>query len=163
MGGGDRGVRLQQPIYVDRPVQSIKLRILATDVPTSAAVVITDVQLQAGELPSGVVPNPSEVGTTPGRAQYRNGVVKPGQQIVALSNSDRAAPVRVSVRNATGETRIGSYHFGELQGNASADGPNGTATHGYGRAPIITERSDLHLNTMIENRMHVRLAWNERS
>ena len=57
-------MRLQQPIHVDKPVASIKLKISATDVPLSASVTITDIQLQAGEQPTGVVPNPREIGTT---------------------------------------------------------------------------------------------------
>lgn len=156
-------MRLQQPLYMDKPVRSIKLRVLARDVPTSAAVTITDIQLQAGELPTGVVPNPAEAGTTRGRAQYRNGIAKPGLRLVALSNSDRAAPVKVQVRNGKGNTRVGSYRFGALNGAATVDGPNGTATHGYGRAPVVTERQDLLLMTELDNRLHLRLAWNERS
>ncbi|WP_346921685.1 hypothetical protein [Glutamicibacter creatinolyticus] len=156
-------MRLQQPLYVDKPVRSIKLKITAKDVPTSAAVIITDVQLQPGEQATGIVPNPREAGTTQGRPQYRNGVVNPGLEVVALSNSDKAAPVRLNVRNAKGNTRIGSYRFGKLNGDAIADGPNHTATHGYGLAPIITERSDLHLRNAIDGRVHLRLAWHERT
>lgn len=156
-------MRLQQPIYAAKPVNSIKLRIAATDVPTSAAVRITDVQLQPGELPTGVVPNPSEVGTTPGRWQFRNGVINPGLTIVALSNADKAAPVRLLVENASGQTTIGSYRFGALNGSAHTDAKAHAATDGWGRAPIVTERQDLTLRTDIENRLHARLMWNERS
>lgn len=163
MVGGDFGVRLQQPLYVDKPVASVKLRVMARDVPTSAAVIVTDIQLQAGELATGVVPNPAEVGTTAGRAQYRNGVINNKLSVIALSNGDRAAPVRVNVRNAAGVTRIGSYRFGDVQGDATVDGPNGTATHGWGRAPIITERQDLHLEAEATGRIHLRLAWHERT
>ncbi|WIV44541.1 hypothetical protein [Glutamicibacter nicotianae] len=156
-------MRLQQPIYAAKPVDSIKLRITATDVPTSAAVRITDVQLQPGELPTGVVPNPREVGTTPGRWQFRNGVVNPGLTVVALSNADKAAPVRLLVENASGQTTIGSYRFGTLSGSAHADAKSHAATDGWGRAPVVTERQDLTLRTDIENRLHARLMWNERS
>lgn len=155
-------MRLQQPIFVDKPVQSIRLRITATDVPTSAAVLVTDIQLQAGEQATGIVPNPREAGTTQGRAQYRNGVLNPGLKVVALSNADRAAPVRMDVRNASSPVRIGGYRFGHVQGSATADAVNHTATQGYGRAPTITERQDLHLNTAITKRAHLRLAWHER-
>ena len=163
MVGGDFGVRLQQPLYVTKPVASIRLRVMARDVPTSAAVTVSDIQLQAGEQATGVAPNPAEVGTTAGRAQYRNGVVNNKLSVIALSNGDRAAPVRVDVRNASGMTRVGSYRFGDVQGNATADGPNHTATHGYGRAPIVTERQDLHLNAEATGRIHLRLAWHERT
>lgn len=155
-------MRLQQPIFVDKPVQSIRLRITATDVPTSAAVLVTDIQLQAGEQATGIVPNPREAGTTQGRAQYRNGVLNPGLKLVALSNADAAAPVHMEIRNASGATRIGSYRFGVLSGTASVDGEAHTASHGHGRAPIITERQDLHLTTTLQGRAHLRLAWHER-
>ncbi|MGP4965698.1 hypothetical protein [Glutamicibacter ardleyensis] len=155
-------MRLQQPLYVDKRVLSIKLRIVATDVPTSAAVLVTDVQLQAGEQPTGVVPNPREVGTTIGRAQYRNGVINPGLQVVALSNADKAAPVYMRIRGK-GETRVGAYKFGALNGVAEVDGLNHYASQGYGRAPIITERQDLTLNTVLTGRAHLQASWNERS
>lgn len=156
-------MRLQRPIFVNKPVSAITIRVITAEVPTSASVRITDIQLQAGEQATGVVPNPAEVGTTRGRPQYRNGIIRPGLKLVALSNADRAAPVRVEVRNAAGATRIGSYRFGPLNGRAVVDGPSGTATHGHGRAPIITERQDLHLNTELEGRAHLRLAWHERA
>lgn len=155
-------MRLQQPLYVDKPVASISIRFEATDVPDSASVLLTDIQLQSGETASGVVPNPREVGTTPARAQYRNGVAAPGIDIIGMSNADRTSPVKMTVRNATGETRIGSYRFGKLSGGATVDGPRHTATKGWGRAPLITERSDLYLATDIEARLHIRLSWNER-
>lgn len=155
-------MRLQQPIYVDKRVLSIKLRIVATDVPTSAAVLITDVQLQAGEQATGIVPNPAEVGTTIDRAQYRNGVINPGLQVVALSNADKAAPVYMRIRGK-GETRVGAYKFGALNGVAEVDGLNHYASQGYGRAPIITERQDLTLNTVLAGRAHLQASWNERS
>ncbi|MGP5012713.1 hypothetical protein ACTXJX_02685 [Glutamicibacter ardleyensis] len=155
-------MRLQQPIYVDKPVASIKLKISATDVPTSASVTITDIQLQAGEQPTGIVPNPAEVGTTIGWAQYRNGVINPGLQVVALSNADKAAPVYMRIRGK-GETRVGAYKFGALNGVAEVDGLNHYASQGYGRAPIITERQDLTLNTVLTGRAHLQASWNERS
>lgn len=163
MERGRERVRLRQSIYSNgKRVTSIRLRVTARDVPTSAAVLITDIQLQHGERATGVVFNPREVGTTSNRAQYRNGVLAPGLRVVALSNADKATPVRMSVRDASGKVRVGSYRFGDLQGGATVDGPQNTATHGYGRAPIITERQDLTLRTDIENRAHLRLGWNER-
>jgi len=155
-------VRLQQSLYTEKRVTSIRLRITATDVPESAAVLITDVQLQSGELATGVVPNPREVGTTQGGAQYRNGVVNNRMTLVALSNADAAAPVRMSVRNAKGDTRVGSYRFGELNGSAVADAREHSATHGWGRPPTITERSNLNMEAFATGRLHLRLAWNER-
>ena len=157
-------MRLQQSLYAKpKGVVSIRIRISAYDVPTSAAVRITDIQLQPGETPSGVAFNPSEVGTSPGRSQFRNGVAPPGLRIVALSNADKATPVRMSIKDAAGSVRVGSYRFGEVQGAATVDGANSTATHGFGRAPVITERQDLNLRTELTNRAHLRLAWEERN
>lgn len=155
-------MRLQQRIYVDKPVKNIRLRITATDVPTSATVLMTDIQLQGGEQPTGVVFNPAEVGTTPGRSQYRNGVALPNLRLVALSNADKATPIELAIRNASGNVRVGSYRFGSVNGSAVADGEAFTATHGYGRVPIVTERQDLNLRTDIPARLHMRLSWNER-
>ena len=157
-------MRLQQSIYPKRkPIGEIRLRVEARGVPGSARVRVTDIQLQAGETASGVVPNPVEVKTTPGRWQFRNGVVNPGLTVVALSNADKAAPVRLLVENANGATRIGSYRFGDVQGTAHADAQQHTATHGWGRAPIVTERQDLTLRTDIADRVHARLMWQDRS
>lgn len=155
-------MRLQQPIYAKKPVASIKVRIAARDVPTSASVTVTDIQLQPGEQPSGVVPNPREVGTTPGGTQYRNGIVNNSLEVIALSNGDRAAPVRLDVRNASGDTRMGSFRFGKVNGSATVDGPKHTATQGWGRAPIITERQDLHMRAKATGRIHLRARWDER-
>lgn len=155
-------MRLQRPIYTDKPVASIRLRITTTDVPVSAAVHITDIQLQAGELVSGPTGHPGEMGTTALGSQYRNGVVKPGLEVIGVSNADRAAPVRMQVRNAKGSTRLGSYRFGDITGTATVDGSTHTASHGYGSAPLITERQDLHLRPYITNRLHLRLSWKDR-
>lgn len=155
-------MRLQQPIYAKRAVASVKLRIAARDVPTSASVTVTDIQLQPGEQPSGVVPNPREVGTTPGRAQCRNGIVNNSLDVIALGNGDRAAPVRLEVRNASGNTRVGSFRFGSVRGSATVDGAKHTATQGWGRAPIITERQDLQIAAEATGRIHLRAIWDER-
>lgn len=155
-------MRLQQPIYVEKPVKSIRLRITATDVPESSSVIITDVQLQAGELATGVVPNALEAGTKQLGKQYRNGVVNNRMTLVALSNADAAAPVRMRVLNAKGETRIGSYRYGELNGTAVTDARQHLASKGWGRPPTITERSNLNLEAFATGRLHLRLAWNER-
>lgn len=154
-------MRLQQPIHVDKPVVSIRLKISATDVPLSAAVLITDIQLQAGEQATGIVPNPAETGTTPTREQYRNGVINPGLKVVALSNAGKATPLTMHVRGQ-GPVRIGSYRFGTLNGPALADGERHTASHGHGLVPIVTERQDLNLDTEITSRAHLRLEWTER-
>lgn len=156
-------MRLQQPIYAAKPAVSIRLRVKATDVPTSAAVRVTDLQLQAGELASGVVPNPSEAGTTPSREQFRNGVIVPGLQVVALSNSDEAVPVKMELLNATGPARVGAYNFQEGTAAGVVDGLTHTANRGHGFAPVITPRQDLNLQNQIARRAHLRLSWRERT
>lgn len=155
-------MRLQQPLYAKKPVASIRARFVAKDLPSSASIRITDVQLQSGEMASGPTFNPAEAGTTKLDAQYRNGVVKQGLDLVAVSNSDKAVPLRMQVRNANGNTRFASYRFGVVNGTATVNGTNHTATHGHGLLPVITERQDLFLKTFIEGRLHIRLAWNER-
>lgn len=155
-------MRLQQPIYPKGDVASVQVRFVARDVPTSASVTVTDIQLQPGEQPSGVVPNPREVGTTPGRAQYRNGIVNDTLDVIALGNADRAAPVRLDVRNASGNTRVGSFRFGKVNGSATVDGAKHSATQGWGRAPIITERQDLYMKAEATGRIHLRIGWDER-
>lgn len=155
-------MRLQQSLHVKKPVLNIKIRFEAQDIPVSASVVVTDVQLQSGELSSGPVFNPAEAGTTKLAAQYRNGVLKTGLDIVGMSNADKAMPVLMEARNVKGDLRLGSYRFGVVNGLARVDGENHTATHGYGHPPIITERQDLFLKTYVPGRCHLRLAWNER-
>lgn len=156
-------MRLQQPIFTNKPAQSIRLRVTATDVPTSAAVRVTDIQLQPGQLATGVVPNPAEAGTTPSRSQYRSGVVAPGLEVVALSNSDQSAPTRMELVNSQGSAKIGSYNFQEGASTGVVDGLAHTANRGYGFAPVITARQDLNLKNQITRRAHLRLAWKERT
>ncbi|MBO0596597.1 hypothetical protein I2485_06870 [Nesterenkonia sp. E16_7] len=155
-------MRLQRPIYAQKPVEEIRLRIRARDIPSSAHLDVTDVQLQPGEDSTAVVPNPREAGTTAGGVQYRNGVVNGDMEVVALTNLDRATPTRVELHNVAGEARVGSYRFGSFTGDAYVDGEEGAASRGWGRAPIITQRSDLTLRSSTERRMHIRLRWRDR-
>lgn len=164
MVGRRIGMRLQRPFYPEKRVAELTLRIRAFDIPDGARIDFTDVQLQPGMHPSGVTDNPREQGTTPeGGPQYRNGTIHDGMEVVAMANIDRPTPVRMSVHNAAGDTQVGSYRFGTLRGeDAAVDGRQHTATHGWGRAPIITQRSDLYLRTNIEGRAHLRLEWEDR-
>ncbi|WP_300345512.1 hypothetical protein [Nesterenkonia sp.] len=156
-------MRLQRPLYTRKPVDRIKLRLVVQGLPAGAHIDVTDLQLQPGELATGVTVNPREAGSRRGRTQYRNGVIHNGMEIVALANIDRATPTRLEIRNAVGDTRIGSYRFGHLDGTpAIADARTHTATHGYGRPPVITQRSDLYLHTALAGRAHLRLQWDDR-
>ena len=156
-------MRLQQPIFAHGRVAQIRLRVVVDGVPVSAAVLITDVQLQAGEVATGPTRNPEEWATETVGAQYRNGVVRPGMEVVALSNGDAAAPARLGVvATHTTIRRLGGFRFGVVDGDAYVDGATLAASQGYVRAPIITERSDLTMRADMDSRAHVRLAWEGR-
>lgn len=155
-------MRLQYPFYTQGRVARVDLRITARDVPEGARVDVTDIQLQAGADASGPFGNPREIGSLPAGAQYRNGAVHDGLEVVVLSNSDRGAPARLDVRGRSESTRIGSYRFGALNGSATADGANHEASQGYGLVPVITERADLTLRAYTDKRVHLRISWNDR-
>lgn len=147
-----------------KPVAEVTLRFEARDVPGSARIDVTDIQMQPGEQPTGIVPNPREAGTSvTGRRQYRNGVIHEGMEVVALANLDRTTPAKVMVRDGFGDVRVGGFRFGDLSGEvAEADAQTHSASHGWGRPPIITERSDLYLRTQLQGRAHLRLEWEDR-
>lgn len=155
-------MRLQRPIHTDGRVTRIRLRITVQDIPGTATLRLTDLQLQPGEQATGVVPNPREAGTVARGAEYRNGVIAGDMEIVCLSNADRAAPARIEVRNGDGDARIGGYRFGRVQGTARASAEMHTASQGYGLVPTITQRSDLTMRTSTEGRVHLRVAWTNR-
>lgn len=156
-------MRLTAPFYIGGRPESVTLRISADDLPDTASVDITDVQLQAGAMATGLSPNVEEAGTTPSGMQRRNGVIRGDQQVVALSNADAAAPVGVEVVNAAGDITIAAFGFGRVDGSAAVDGRAHFASQGHGHAPIITERSDLHLRTHVEGTAHLRLEWEDRA
>lgn len=153
-------MRLQLPFWARKRVASVTVRVRARGLPAGSAVEVTDVQLQAGADASGPAPNASELAPAPAGRHYRNGVVHEGLEVVALANTDRAAPVRLEVRNG-GDVRVGSYRFGRVNGSATVDGQAGTASQGWGRAPILTERSDLWLPVALDDRAHLRVQWQE--
>lgn len=145
-------------------VSQITLRLLVDGLPEAAEVTITDLQLQAGELPTGIVPNPAETGTPTGKTTYRNGVIHGGRPVVLLANIDAATPTQIAVERAHGETQIGSYRFGDPAGaRVEADGAALTATAGWGRVPVVPERSDLHLNIRTAGRAFLRAGWTDRA
>lgn len=156
-------MRLQRPIYPLKPIEKISLRVVTNDMPEGSQVEVTDMQIQPGELATGVTVNPREVGTKVGSRQWRNGVVHGGMEVIALANIDRATPTRVEVSNVHGEVQVGTYRFGNLAGGrAWADGRQHRANQGWGHVPVITERSDLYLRTKMEGRAHVTIEWDDR-
>ncbi|MDZ5077860.1 hypothetical protein [Nesterenkonia sp. HG001] len=156
-------MRLQRPLHTPGGVRRITLRIRARDLPATARIDITDVQLQPGKPATGVTVSPREVGTRPGGRQYRNAVIQDGLEVVALANLDAATPVQVGVATTSpGDVRVGSYRFGEVDGTAEVDGRRHKASQGWGRPPIITRRSDLWVRTETDDRAHLRLAWEDR-
>ncbi|OAZ40955.1 hypothetical protein A9Z40_03165 [Microbacterium arborescens] len=143
-------------------VKRITVQVRCEALPEGAAVDVTDLVLTPGDDPIGVVPHPSDLAVGSGRREYRNGIVTRSDPIVALANVDEAAPVRLRVRGAA-SVRVGAFSFGRVSGSASVDGAAGTATQGYGRAPIITRRSDLHTRVTTDRPVHVTVEWADRS
>lgn len=153
-------MRVQRPIYPLKRVAAVTVRVTVRSIPEGAAVEVSDVQLQAGKLATGPAPSASELVPVAGGRQYRNGIIHDGLEVVALANGDRAAPASITV-GGRGEMRVGSFRFGEVVGSAEVDGRAGTATQGWGRAPTVTERSDLIVRCALEDRAHLRLSWEE--
>lgn len=124
---------------------------------------ITDIQLQPGD-PSGVVPHPSDIVTRAGESSWRNGVVpRTTDEVILLANTDLATPTRVIVEpSEPGSVRVGSYRFGRIDSTAQVDGLAGTASHGWGRPPVLTERSDGRVAVDIEQPIHLAVGWQER-
>lgn len=157
-----------------RPTE-ITLRIGVSGMPDTATVAVTDVQVQKGDDPTGLVPNPREAGTTATPTQrWVNGAINGDMVIVALSNNLTATPARSRIEGMHGDTaKVGDMHFGEVDGAAWADARTHDNSQGYGRPPTITERSDLMLGCKIGDtgdewepkagaRGHLRLSWIER-
>ena len=79
-----------------------------------------------------------------------------------LANADKASPARVHV-SGSGDVRVGGFRFGRVRGSALADGEAGTATQGWGRVPVVTERSDLQVRVDITAPAHITVEWVDRS
>lgn len=155
-------MRLTGTVYaLEKRVRQLRLRLRVAGLPGAASVTVTDLQLQAGETATSLVPNPEDAGSTPGRVHYRSGVVNGRMKLVILANLDRAAPTRVRVESVHGTARIGSYRFGRVTGTAEVDGARQAASQGWGRTPILTERSDLTIPAQIDGRAHLRVSWAE--
>ena len=168
-------MRLTGKFYTleNRPAE-ISLRLAVDALPGNATVSITDVLLQAGADPTGLVPNPREVGTVnTGVQRWANGAVIGDMVIVALSNTLASTPARVAVEGVDADVQIGDMHFGRVNRSAWADARTHSNSQGWGRPPTITERSDLRLAAKIGDtgddwepkpgeRAHARLSWIER-
>ncbi len=142
-------------------VDRITVQIRVEDLPAGVDVDVTDVQLQGGSAPSGVVPHPSDLASRTGLRQFRNGVVTRSDTIIALANPDRASPARVHVAS-NGQVRVGGFRFGTVRGSAVADGQAGNASQGWGRVPVVTERSDLQSRVEISTPTQVIVEWVDR-
>lgn len=156
-------MRLTGTIYTlnDR-CKSISIKIAARDIPGGAAITVTDIQLQPGEHPSGIVGNPRETGATVGGLQWRSGVVNGDTDLVLVANPDRTSPTRLELEGTYGTVRVGAFRFGRVSGSAVADGENHAATQGHGRVPLLTERCDLTVPVESQRRAHLRVCWTDR-
>lgn len=157
-------MRLVSRIPADRGVvAAVRVLIVYDGTDTTPAIDVTDVQLQPGE-PTGVVPHPSDIVTRPGATTYRNGIVtRSTDEVIFMANTDLATPTRVEVTPAgPGTVRVGSYRFGAISGPAYADAETQTASHGWGRPPVLTERSDGRARVETEQPVHLTLGWAER-
>ncbi|MFJ6532490.1 hypothetical protein [Microbacterium sp. NPDC091662] len=142
-------------------VDRISVQVRVDDMPPGVEVDVTDVVLTGGADPSGVVPHPSDLALRRGQRQFRNGTVTRSDTVIAMANADRASPSRVHV-SGSGEVRVGSFRFGAVRGSAIADGEAGTASQGWGRVPLITERSDLHARVDITAPTQLIVEWVDR-
>src|SRR5699024_12745061 len=104
----------------NRPAE-ISLRLAADALPGNATVSITDVLLQAGADPTGLVPNPREVGTDNTAVQrWANGAVIGDMVIVALSNTLASTPARVAVEGVDANVQIGDMTVRRVKRSAGA-------------------------------------------
>lgn len=142
-------------------VDRVTVQVRVEDLPDGVAVDVTDVQLQPGADASGVVPHPSDVAVRSGQRQFRNGTVTRSDTVIALANPDRASPARIHVAGS-GQVRVGGFRFGAVSGSAVADGAAGTASQGWGRVPLVTERSDLQARVEITKPTQVIVEWVDR-
>ena len=157
-------VRLAGRFYTGgKRVVGIKLRITAEYIPTGAEVQVTDVQLQAGAAHSGYAFAPEDIDIRPHGRHYVNGTINRTQPVMMLANMLKSTGMKLDILDAEGgNVQLGTYRFGPVLGEATADGEQHDATQGWGRVPIITERSDLQIVAKVEERIHVRAAWTDR-
>lgn len=144
-------------------VLAIRVFLVYDGTDDSPGVDVTDVQLQPGD-PSGVVPHPSDIVLRAGASTYRNGVItRSTDEVIILANTDLASPTSVQVKpSGAGEVSVGAFHFGSITGPAAVDGLHHVATNGYGRAPVLTARSDGRVAVEIEKPVHLTVGWTER-
>lgn len=143
-------------------VVGLKLRIESNNIPPGAKVQVTDVQLQAGAEHSGYAFAPEDIDIRPRGRHYVNGTINKSQPVMMLANMLKSSGMKLDILDAEGGVvQLGTYRFGPVLGEATADGEKHAATQGWGRVPIITERSDLQIIAKVEERIHVRAAWND--
>lgn len=146
-------------------VRRVTVRIRYDGTGTSDAVDVTDVQLQPGD-PSGVVPHPADVATVRGGGRWRNGIItRTTDEVIVMANDDAAAPTLIQVTPAgAADVRVGSFRFGRVTGRASVNGETGakSGTAGWGRPPVLTERSDGHVAVTTTRPLHLSVGWADR-
>ena len=152
----DRPVRLFgrfHPRLEGRDVAEVRLRVAASGIPAGAHVDITDLQLQPGRHITGWTLHSSDLDVRPVEGwQWRNGVVYGDATVIVTADTPSASPTRWDVLNAAGQVRVGGYHFGPVQGSASVNGADHTATQGAGIPPHLTERADVDIPVSVEGR-----------
>lgn len=144
-------------------VVAVTVRLEYEGTETTDGVDVTDVQLQVGDV-TGVVPHPSDLDVRAGPREWRNGSVpRSADEVIVLANNDRAAPTRIDVRpSRAGAVRVGSFRFGHLIGPEWADGEAAEASTGWGRVPVLTERSDGHVAVTADHPLHLTVGWSDR-
>lgn len=145
-------------------VEQITVRLEYDGTLAADGIDITDVQLQPGDA-SGVVPNPADLAPRVGSRQWRNGVIPSStDEVIILSNADRPVPTRVDVHSAgSAVIRVGSFRFGRVISPVWADAETGRAARGWGRPPVLTERSDGHVAVETDRPLHMTVGWSDRS
>lgn len=145
-------------------VMSITVHVIYDGTETSVPVEVTDVQLQPGNA-SGVVPHPADVSVAPTGIQYRNGCLpRSVDEVILLANSEVATPASIAVTPARpGQVTVGAYRFGDVNERETVDPARHSATTGYGRAPVISRRSDGYTNVSTETPLHITFGWQNRN
>lgn len=149
-------VRLFGRIHPHRGrVASIRTRV-QVGVPSSAAVRVTDLQLQPGDHITGWTLHPTDLGveSVPGWS-WRNAVASGDQTLVIAADTASASPTLWDVRGTATGVRLGRYVVGDVDGVARVDGALHAATQGAGVPPHLTARSDTDVDVRLGGRMLV--------
>lgn len=146
----------------EKRVAEIRLRVSTRTLPVGAKVSVTDIQLQAGNGPSGKTYTPEDVNIIPRARQWVNGTITHSQPIMLLSNMLFPSGIRLEALDADTDVQLGSFRFGHVSGEAYADGEHFEASQGWGHLPVITPRSDLQIDAEVGKKIHLRASWDDR-